>query len=50
MIKIAITMSNVLIFTSLTKKGNQRTSTKREANQGKAIETIKAKQSGKGRL
>ena len=46
MIKIAIIISNVLIFTSSTKNGIQRTFTKREANQGKAIETIKAKQSG----
>ena len=34
----------------LWKKGIQRTYKKREANQGKAIETIKAKQSGKKRL
>ena len=40
MIKIAVTISNVFIFTSSTKTRIQPTSTKREANQGKAIETI----------
>ena len=52
MIKIAITFSNVLVFTSSKKKKNriQRTSAKRESNQGNAIETMKAKPSGKERL
>ena len=53
MIKIAITFSNVLVFTSSKKKKKnriQRTSTKRESNQGNAIETMKAKPSGKERL
>ena len=40
MIRIAIIISNVLIFSSSTKNRIQRTSTKGEANQGKAIETI----------
>ena len=49
LIEIAITMSNVFIFYFFDKNGIQGTYTKPEANQGKAIETIKAKQSGKER-
>ena len=38
------------MFFFFEKNGIQRTYKKREANQGKAIETIKAKQSDKKRL
>ena len=40
MIRIAIIISNVLIFSSSTKNRIQRTSTKGEGNQDKEIETI----------
>ena len=48
MIKTVDTMFNVLIFISLTK--TESSESIQNTNQGKAIETIKAKQSGKKRL
>ena len=47
MVKIEVTISNVLIFIFFDKIGIQWIYTRHEATQGKAIETIKVKQSGK---